>query len=421
MKKIIALLAICILNTANTFSQEVNKENELDYNRWSFDINTGLSRPTTPFSVDHYVEDLSFFHVDFGARYMFNPKFGLKADIGIDKFDQSKSSLPFSGEYNRVNLQGVANLGRILNFEDWTGRLNAQFHTGLGYGYLKSNNFTGKDEVVNYLLGLTAQFRLSNRVALNADFTMVNNISQKYTFDGNPNGLVAPVVEDRGFNATLYNASVGFSIYLGKHNKHADWTSSDARVTELEKRVDKIETDLNDTDRDGVVDFLDLEPNTIAGLTVDTKGRAIDNNQNGVPDEMEAYLETLKNNNKPVVVQEDNSIENLIDGGYINVFFDFNSSKPIATSYENIYFVVNYLRNNPDTSVDIIGYADEIGDSEYNDKLSSTRASNVKEIIVKSGIESSRLNILGKGEDTSVDSKSKDARKLVRRVTFKLK
>ena len=41
---------------------------------------------------------------------------------------------------------------------------------------------------------------------------------------------------------------------------------------------------LQDTDRDGVVDYLDAEPNTTGGVAVDTKGRAIDVNKNGVPD-----------------------------------------------------------------------------------------------------------------------------------------
>ncbi len=156
---------------------------------------------------------------------MFNPKFGLKADIGIDKYDQSKNSLPFKGEYYRANLQGVVNVGRILNFEDFSQRLNLQLHAGFGYAYLQTDAFDGKDEMTNVPIGLTAQFKISERVALNADFTMINNISQHYTFDGNTGGVDGPIIQDRGFNSTMYNATLGFSIYLGKNGKHADWVS----------------------------------------------------------------------------------------------------------------------------------------------------------------------------------------------------
>jgi OOP family OmpA-OmpF porin len=43
-----------------------------------------------------------------------------------------------------------------------------------------------------------------------------------------------------------------------------------------------------------------------------------------------------------------------------------------------VLICLTYLRNNPSASVDIIGHADELGRSSYNDKLSNERAANVK-------------------------------------------
>jgi OOP family OmpA-OmpF porin len=54
-------------------------------------------------------------------------------------------------------------------------------------------------------------------------------------------------------------------------------------------RVDNLETMLIDTDQDGVADYLDLEKNTVSGVMVDSKGRAIDLNNNNVPDELELF------------------------------------------------------------------------------------------------------------------------------------
>jgi OOP family OmpA-OmpF porin len=79
------------------------------------------------------------------------------------------------------------------------------------------------------------------------------------------------------------------------------------------------------------------------------------------------------------------------------------------------------LKNNPGKTVDITGYADEIGSSEYNNKLASDRAQAVKTILAKAGISESRLNILSNGEDNSVDKKSDWARRLVRKTIFKIK
>ena len=79
------------------------------------------------------------------------------------------------------------------------------------------------------------------------------------------------------------------------------------------------------------------------------------------------------------------------------------------------------MKNSPDKSVDITGYADEIGSSDYNNKLASERAQSVKTILVKAGISESRLNVLSNGEDDSVDKKSDWARRLVRKTVFKVK
>jgi OOP family OmpA-OmpF porin len=57
----------------------------------------------------------------------------------------------------------------------------------------------------------------------------------------------------------------------------------------------------------------------------------------------------------------------------------------------------------------------------YNDKLSNARAAKVQSILIKANISSSRLNVIAAGEDSSVDKDSELARKLVRKVTFRVK
>lgn len=178
-----------------------------------------------------------------------------------------------------------------------------------------------------------------------------------------------------------------------------------------------------DSDKDGVADYLDEEPNTISGVMVNTKGKSIDLNNNNVPDELESYL--LKTygskTDKDPILSNDELIKNLINGNYVCTYFDFAKSTPTNVSTEGIDFILMYLRNNPAASVDIIGHADEIGKSEQNDKLSNLRASNVRDVLVNANINASRLNVVAAGEDTSVDKDSDSARKLVRKVTFKIK
>jgi OOP family OmpA-OmpF porin len=80
-------------------------------------------------------------------------------------------------------------------------------------------------------------------------------------------------------------------LYLGRNEKHADWVIDNySEVENLRQRIADIETSMLDTDKDGVADYLDQEPNTIGGVMVDSKGKSIDLNNNNVPDELESYL-----------------------------------------------------------------------------------------------------------------------------------
>jgi OOP family OmpA-OmpF porin len=219
--------------------------------------------------------------------------------------------------------------------------------------------------------------------------------------------------------------SFGLSFSFGNEKIHGDWAiiedPKSKELKELESRIGDIETLMNDTDKDGVPDYLDVENNSLPGVAVDTKGRMVDLNNNGVPDELEKFVDKSITNNNNNMAVSDGMVTKLINDGYIAAYFDTNKRVPTTASTDNIGFVLNYLKTNPGKSVDIIGYADEIGSTEYNDKLSSDRAESVKTILIKAGIEPSRLNILANGVDKSVDKSSEYARRLVRKVIFKIK
>lgn len=386
-----------------------------EYNKWSLELNGGVNKPTRAMTPGYTTESLNFFHGDLGVRYMFNPKFGVKLDVGYDQFKEKKDTPDFESRYVRASLQGVVNVGRALNFETWTNTIGLLAHGGFGVSQISTETgFGGQDYMAHGIAGLTGQIKLSNRVALTGDLTGIINGRQNWNFDGMGNTTTD------SFDGILLNASVGLTFYLGKNERHADWVGEEDRIGELEKRVDLIETGLLDTDKDGVADLYDLEPNSIAGVAVNTKGQSIDNNQNGVPDELESYLDKTYEK-KGAGTATNNTVEELINGGYVNVYFDFNSSKPTNASLSGVDFLVKYLKNNPGKSADIIGYADEIGNTNYNTELSRKRAEAVKKVAINAGIDASRLNVIANGEDTSVNKNSKEARQIVRRVTFQVK
>ena len=423
MKKL--LLAIfCIAGISGAHAQTdpiSTTKPDSDYNKWSVEFGAGVNKPQLPFAPGYFTGTPSPFNVDFGVRYMFNNKFGIKADAAYYVLKSNQNSAEFNTEYYRTSLQAVANLGRLMNFETWTNTFGLLLHTGGGYSQFQTEGKNFTERMGNFIIGLTGQIKLSNSVALTGDLTSVTNIGQATTFDGTAASNL------RGFGGGIFSGTVGLTIYLGKNEKHADWyAESDnykQEIEDLQKRLGDVETMMSDTDRDGVPDYLDVEANTMNGAKVDSKGRAIDLNNNGVPDEIETYIQKtyVNKSGNNETLSNNELIKNLINDGYVTTYFDYNKSNPTNISTEGIDFILTYLRNNPSASVDIIGHADELGRTAYNDKLSNARANSVKNILVKANIAASRLNIVPAGEDNSVDKNSDGARKLVRRVTFKVK
>ena len=418
MKKLILTLVFASAFTTMSAQTETEKSTKDNYNKWSVELAGGVNKPQRPMTSGYFTSTPSPYVIDLGARYMFNNKFGLKADFGYNSFEGKNSSKDFSTKYYRVDLQAVANLGRIMSFETWTNTIGLLGHAGFGLAQLEDQNSALKDRMGNFMAGVTGQIKLSNRIALTGDFTTILNASQDANFDA------AATRNSRGFSGILFNGTVGVTVYLGNNVKHADWViDNEDRLDGIDAKIAAIENKMLDTDNDGVADYLDQEPTTAAGALVNTKGVSVDANNNNVPDDVEKYIMenyTSKTDKSPMLSNNE-LIKSLINGGYVATYFDFDKSTPTNVSSEGIDFILTYLRNNPTASVDIIGHADEIGRSAYNDKLSNARAAKVKSVLLKANIDASRLNVIAAGEDNSVDKNSELARKLVRKVTFRVK
>lgn len=430
MKKIILIIAIGCFGTLSAQDAPDTKEKSL-YNRWSFEVNAGQNKPVHPFATGYYSSDPTKYfnfsgvnHYNLGVRYMLTNAFGLKLDYSSDQFSEQSgtNSLSFDTKLNRFGFQGVLNLGRLLHFESFTNRIGLLTHAGLQVSKFTVNEGTNKnisEDNGGVMFGFTPQVRLTKWMALVADFTIVNNVRQHLNWDG------SYASSDENLSGMLYNTSVGLTFYLGKKDKHADWYTNEnvlsktpSKDDEARKRLEAIENQMNDTDRDGVADYLDAQNNTPTGVYVDSKGRFIDANKNGTPDELEdadgKQNANLQTNN---VISTEND---LVEKGLINVFFDLNSSIPNKGSSNNLYMILRYLQNNPSTKAKLYGYADVRGYEAANKNLSIQRAQKVYEFLIANSIAASRVSIEGIGEDTNFMGNSEASLSLSRRVSLKI-
>lgn len=391
------------------------------YNKWALDIGVGFNKAQSDFAPGYHMPTLDFPTADLGVRYMFNSKFGTRLSLGYQKFSgDSDTSLDFETDYFSATLEGVANLGNVLNFRTWTNHFGLLAHAGGGYGLMSFDAAGASDEndnMINWVVGLTPQLKLSNRISLFADASLVGNFLQNNTYDGT-RGTRHAGTYGKG---VILKGSVGLSIALGGNEYSADFYPFDEGQNELdaiEERLAKVETDLIDSDQDGVPDYLDREPNTVSGVAVDTKGVAVDRNENGIPDELEDALD--QRYAAIDAAQHNKVVEELLREGYVNVYFGFNDDMPATYSLDAINHLVIYFNDNPNAQAELIGFADARGNPEYNMDLSERRAKSVYDILVAAGVSESRLSFTGAGEDDSVDENSTNARQLVRKVTIKL-
>ena len=433
----IGLLLFC-LATNSVSAQELKPEiakdsistNENGLNKWSFEFNFGTNKAVRPFGAGFSSSDNDFFslptlnHFDFGFRYMVNSKFGLKSDVAIDIISNKaeNGSLPFRSMQYRMGFQGVFDLGKVFEFNTFSNTIGLLGHGGIQFSQFKSKTGGDNQEAVvesdgGFLVGITPQIKISEGTVLTADFTMLSNLRQHLNWDGSTSA------QENNLSGLMYNISLGLTFYLGKNEKHSDWVIPKIVADvdpEIIKRLDEIETLMNYPDKDGVVDYLDFQNNTPSGVVVDAKGRYIDINKNGTPDEFEPKaIENIKMQNLAEVTEksENDAFKSMLEDGLVNVFYDVNQVEPNRASANTIYGIISLLKKNPSVNVKLVGYSDKSGSEKINQDLSEQRVKNLYDFLVLSGISESRLKVIGQGVDNSISSDSKTALQLARRVS----
>ncbi|HEX7713918.1 MAG TPA: OmpA family protein, partial [Bacillota bacterium] len=114
--------------------------------------------------------------------------------------------------------------------------------------------------------------------------------------------------------------------------------------------------------------------------------------------------------------------ELLKQGKYIShgIRFDPGMAQIKEESYSVLKQIAGVLQDNPDVKLMIVGHTDNTGTVENNQKLSLTRADNVKEYLIsRFKVPADRLQTSGKGDSEPItDNKTADGKALNRRVEF---
>jgi len=159
-----------------------------------------------------------------------------------------------------------------------------------------------------------------------------------------------------------------------------------------------------DSDGDGVGNSRDKCPGTPAGAKVDQYGCELDDDGDGVVNSKDRCANTPKGeavDNYGCTLAEKYALE--------HVNFEFDSAKLTGDSTASLDDAVLILKRHSDLKVEVAGHTDSIGSDSYNMDLSKRRAQTVADYLIAHGANSANIFVKGYGETEPVASNDTEA------------
>jgi outer membrane protein OmpA-like peptidoglycan-associated protein len=395
------LLVLSIMTSMADNTQEKN----LNSGRWSIVGNSGLNRFDGDLEPDYdYTGILKSPSADFTLEYNFNPVFSWGWNVGGLILNQEDIDEVFTtgGVYTSTFLS--MDLLSILNGKK-SKKWSLTGFAGVGLsGLIMPKYLTTRQVAIPnpangvifppaffiFPVGGSLEYNLSKKYSLgiNGKFVYTNtdqmesierhnyldvwqnvSISLRYKFVTNDNKHFRDEVFSSKETPSL---SIYNQIQQDVNNLNIRLDGVDSKLNNLGERLVAVEGILSndgpDTDKDGVPDVRDLEPNTTPGTAVDFWGRSLN-------------VKTVK------------AVDQL------SVYFDFDSIELDKTAQITLISVADRMLKDASMMLEIRGYADNLGTSTYNQRLSQRRAERVKQELEKVyGIPQNRIVANGKGK-----------------------
>ena len=420
-------------------------------NKWSIGASIGIHDGMAPTKGTTRI--YQFQHFGLNGRHMLTNRAGIMIDVNYDFLDFMNQS--YNTYMVRTTVQGVVNAGDIVHLPQVMPRIGILVHGGFGFSSMWSDNnplhpnseslSDRADGMLSFTFGITPQFKLSEKWSLNGDLSFTFNARQNNRFDmqaKNTHGAI---------DGYMINAGIGITRYFGKNKSHADWTKTQYSegMELLQARVQQLEDQTKDDDKDGVPNGIDMEPETGSGSLVDSKGvglkdsdndgiadtydycpdatgpfstnGCVDSDKDGVADKEDECPQTagvMSNKGCPIVAKETKEIMKKALQG---VQFDYRKNELLPSSLPVLDEVVKVMEENPEYSLNIDGYTDNLGDETENIGLSKLRAQNVANYLVSKGVPPNRISVKGFGEAyPKASNDTPEGQAINRRVEFSI-
>lgn len=405
---------------------------------------------------------------------MFNPLLGLEFKVNYSKI--SGGAQYFSDVYDilYLNQQKITNnlffkgtaYGAELNFilsfsnlyianaDKWhvTGYFGAGYHQYDSALYEKLPNGSnellidfGKNPARNSIneassIYLSAQLGVKYRINKRVDLEF--RPSWYFNYEDH---LDATISNKQDWE-TFFVTHVGVVVKLGKKKVFTIWGDN--------KKEPENKFKIVDTDKDGVIDELDNDPNTPLGVQVYGNGTPVDSDQDGVPDYIDKCIfekGRVDNDGCPFIGDKDRDgipdredkcpevkglerFEGCPDANSLrvtelvtvmsyskNIYFNTDSNSIRSGFYYTMLDdVAEIMLKNRDVTFSVSGFTDNIGSEDYNLKLSERRSNEARNYLIERGVEADRISAKGYGKvNPKYSNSTAQGKQLNRRVEIK--
>lgn len=117
-------------------------------------------------------------------------------------------------------------------------------------------------------------------------------------------------------------------------------------------------------------------------------------------DRQEEELRQALSNNVGIANNGNNLTVTLPQG----ILFATNSTSVSGAAQNDLFALAQNLNRNDNSTVNVIGHTDNVGDAAFNFDLSQRRAQSVASVLINAGVAPQRIRSIGRGEDAPVAS-----------------
>ncbi|MDE7345877.1 MAG: OmpA family protein [Muribaculaceae bacterium] len=358
MKKTLLAVAVLAAGAATTMAQESLQKPGF-FSNMSIGVQGGATTPLK--SGSRFFKDMRGV-AGLDIRKQITPAFalGVEGDAAVNTSNwegMTHSTTAFDASY--VGTYGALNLFKLFQPYGTRNVFDIEAVAGAGWGHFYQN---GKGTDMNFFAtktGLNLNFNVSDAVTLSIRPSVLWNMT---------GGGVKQTTTAYNAKDAVFNIAAGVSVKLGDGFKYTVPNYNLDEIAALNEKVTNLRADL-----------------AAAGDALNAS-----NNENMA---LASELQRLKNQ-KPVVVKETQDFLSTVR--YVN--FGLGKYNVPADQLPNVAAVASYLKNHPEATVNIKGYASQDGPIEVNERLANQRAESVKNMLVsKYGIKADRIKAEGLG------------------------